>query len=342
MGIFRRHRSDRYGTVSGFRWVLADAAVRRSRVSLLTQRLCLHVATGAIGKALAVALAQAGRSVTLVRASVDEVATAHELVTVQFLNAERVQVQIPVVSLRSLRTIGPLVVVATKAFGNDLVAEGLSKIGGKFSLVIMQNELGVERPFLDMGLSDVHRCVLFASSQVLADGVVTFKPIAPSPVGAVRATVTPQDEVVESLHTTTFPFCRVDDIGPIVWNKTIINCAYNSICPLLEIDNGIFARDARIFGLARQVVAEGVSLAAALGISLDEAGIVERLLEISRGSDGQLISTLQDLQNGRRTEIESLNLELARMADEIGQGELVGLTRSLGVLLLSKSESQLT
>jgi 2-dehydropantoate 2-reductase len=36
-------------------------------------------------------------------------------------------------------------------------------------------------------------------------------------------------------------------------------------------------------------------------------------MRISTGSK-QLISTLQDIRNGRQTEIESLNLEIARLA----------------------------
>ncbi len=64
---------------------------------------------------------------------------------------------------------------------------------------------------------------------------------------------------------------------------------------------------------------------------------MEQLLQISRSSDGQLISTLQDIRNGRETEIEFLNLEMARMA--AAQHPRIDLPRTelLGKMTLAKA-----
>lgn len=71
---------------------------------------------------------------------------------------------------------------------------------------------------------------------------------------------------------------------------------------------------------------------------MNKEEIEHKLLYISEKAGGQLISTYEDLNNRRRTEIENLNLEIARMADEIGRPELVGNTRMLGELIKIKSE----
>ena len=72
-----------------------------------------------------------------------------------------------------------------------------------------------------------------------------------------------------------------------------------------------------------------------LKINLNQAETMEQLLAISKRSDGQLISTLQDIQAGRKTEIESLNLEIARIAASM-QVE-VPKTELLGKMILAKS-----
>ena len=41
-----------------------------------------------------------------------------------------------------------------------------------------------------------------------------------------------------------FPFRTEEQIERKVWKKAILNAVFNSICPLLGIDNGIFVCDA--------------------------------------------------------------------------------------------------
>jgi 2-dehydropantoate 2-reductase len=69
---------------------------------------------------------------------------------------------------------------------------------------------------------------------------------------------------------------------------------------------------------------------------------MEQIQQISKGSDGQLISTLKDIRNGRETEIEFLNLEMARMA--AAQHPRIDLpkTELLGKMTLAKSRPQAT
>jgi 2-dehydropantoate 2-reductase len=144
--------------------------------------------------------------------------------------------------------------------------------------------------------------------------------------------------VVDSLHTEGFPFHAQPQIETEVWKKAIINAVFNSVCPLLEADNGIFQRDPACAGLAREIVRECLGVARGLGLELGEAQVMEQLLVISKKSDGQQISTLQDLNHGRLTEIESLNLEIARLAARLEPPVPVHKTRLLGEMVRLKSE----
>ena len=62
-----------------------------------------------------------------------------------------------------------------------------------------------------------------------------------------------------------------------------------------------------------------------------------RLLQISRSSDGQLISTYQDILAGRPTEIDTLNFAISRQADSLQLSHLVTETKLLGELVQLKS-----
>ncbi len=74
-----------------------------------------------------------------------------------------------------------------------------------------------------------------------------------------------------------------------------------------------------------------------LGLGLSEQELLDQLHLISERSNGQLISTLQDLRNGRPTEIAFLNLEIARVAAALQPPVEVPRTELLGQLIGVKS-----
>ncbi len=204
--------------------------------------------------------------------------------------------------------------------------------------MLLQNGLGVEQPFLAQGFSQLYRGVLFVTSQALDGNRLRFKPVAVSPVGTVAGSAATLQRVVEGVNGPIFPFRAEPDIGPVIWKKAIINSVFNSVCPLLETDNGVFHREPAALAIARRIITECVAVARASGIPLRPEEVEESLLLISTASDGQLISTLQDIRNGRRTEIETLNVELVRIAETLGRGNLVPETRLLGELTKLKAD----
>jgi 2-dehydropantoate 2-reductase len=87
--------------------------------------------------------------------------------------------------------------------------------------------------------------------------------------------------------------------------------------------------------IAESLVVECLCVAGKQGVNLNLAEVMDSLLLISRSSDGQIISTLQDIRNHRPTEIATLNLAIAGMA---ATEEAIIQTRLLGQLTLLKSQ----
>ena len=112
---------------------------------------------------------------------------------------------------------------------------------------------------------------------------------------------------------------------------------FNSICPLLDIDNGIFHRHPGALAIGKRVIDECIAIARETGINLEQKDILDTVLLISKSSDGQLISTLQDIRNQRETEIESLNFAIVKLAAEMDKAHLVPTTELLGELTKLRS-----
>jgi 2-dehydropantoate 2-reductase len=295
---------------------------------------------GAVGFPLAVYLANTGRRVVAVRTSRSDLPAGALPITVH--TGERsVSTTVETVPLADLAQLDGIVVVAAKSHANAAIAQALTDKAAAGPIVLLQNGLGVERPFLDAGFSSVYRCVLYVTAQPVATNDFLFRPVTASPIGIVKGSEAELQRCVSALTSDAFPFRTEANIQRETWKKAIINVVFNSICPLLDIDNGVFARDAAAATLARRIVGECVILTNRLKLQLSEQELMEQVLLISRRSDGQLISTLQDIRAGRQTEIESLNLEIARVAAEQRPSIELPNVELLGNLIAVKSLLQI-
>jgi 2-dehydropantoate 2-reductase len=298
-------------------------------------KIIFILGSGAIGLPLAAYLTNAGRTAIAVRTSKNDVPKSTVRVTVDN-GTNRISASIETISLCNLSDLNGILVIAAKSYANKALALALKEKGATGPVVIMQNGLGIEKPFFGAGFSPILRCVLYVTSEAGPECKFTFRPITPSPIGKVHGTESGLKECVEHLTSEEFPFRVEPDIQMEIWRKAIINSIFNSICPLLDVDNGIFARDEETASLARQLVRECLMVTNRLNIALSESDVMQQIMRISKGSN-QLISTLQDIRKGRETEIEFLNLEIARVAASMQPELHLPRIELLGKMILAKS-----
>jgi 2-dehydropantoate 2-reductase len=191
-------------------------------------------------------------------------------------------------------------IVCTKAYANEEIALHL-KVG---PIILLQNGRGIERPFLDF--PEVYRAVIFATAQ---EG--TFRAVNTSRLGVIKGSSIRAKELAEMISTREFPFGFEENIDLLVWKKLIVNSAFNALCPLLEVDNGIFVRNEKAMYWATVIMEEGRALAEKEGVKLSIEELRQSLLEISERSAGQLISTYQDILQGKPTEVDFINGSLS-------------------------------
>ncbi len=299
------------------------------------------IGAGAIGKVLAVCLKLAGRDVELIRGSVSEGSRRTERIKVEFADGAIKEADIEITTLAEHSSLNGIVVLASKSYGNGQLSVALKDKIGRSPIVLLQNGLGVEQPFIDNNFLQVYRCVLFVTSQPVNETTVRFKPVASCPIGLIKGEPNLLNDIVNILNTPAFGFKTELDITTIVWKKAIINCVFNSICPLLDIDNGIFHRNETALQIGRKVINECIGIAKDTGIMLNAIEVEEALLQISKSSDGQLISTLQDIKNHRRTEIDTLNFAVLDIARSLNKEHAVETTKLLGELTRIKAELNL-
>ncbi len=122
----------------------------------------------------------------------------------------------------------------------------------------------------------------------------------------------------------------------MIWAKVAFNCVMNSLCSIASIPVSALARYDGFDALAGSVLDEVAAVARAEGVTVDTAAAL-RLMHAQfdpSASGDHLASMLQDLMNGRPTEIAHLNGAIAARAAARGVDAPVNTTisRLIGLL----------
>jgi len=124
--------------------------------------------------------------------------------------------------------------------------------------------------------------------------------------------------VAELFATAQVPVRVSPDVMAELWNKLMVNCAYNAISGLAQLPYGRMAALPAIREVMRAVVHEVVAVAQADGQNLPLAVALEAMERIAGAMPAQLSSTAQDMARGKPSEIDHLNGFVARRGAELG------------------------
>ena len=111
----------------------------------------------------------------------------------------------------------------------------------------------------------------------------------------------------------------VDDIDAALWEKLVVNCAFNAVSALGRValrPDG--PRRQRPRDLMEAAVREAVAVARAAGVALDEAAMIATVWRTAERLARQHSSTAQDIVRGKPTEIDMLNGEIVRRGEALG------------------------
>jgi len=127
-----------------------------------------------------------------------------------------------------------------------------------------------------------------------------------------------------------------DDVVPALWDKLIINCAFNALSAIPQMPYGKLVESDGVVAVMHDVIGECLAVAHAAGITglSDPYPAVNR---IAGSMATQRSSTAQDLAAGKPTEIDHLNGYVVRLGGTLGVATPVnGALRTLVHLMESR------
>ena len=198
-----------------------------------------------------------------------------------------------------------LIIVVTKAYstGSLILPNGVP-------ILTLQNGLGnVERLCDLVGSASVLGGTTSEASTWIEEGKIRHVAGGFTLFGAWTSCST--DGISEALNSAGFQ-CKVSDSpGQLIWEKVVISAGINPITALLDVPNGrlLELREAR--QLIRDLVVEAAKVASTEGYRFSYS-LVEKAEELCRDTADNLSSMLQDIRARRKTENESISVEIVR------------------------------
>lgn len=296
-----------------------------------------HIAvlgSGAMGSLFGGRLAASGADVTLVdRRSAHVEAVNRSGLTIRSAAADDLTVEVPATT--DPATVGPvgLVVVFVKSHQTESALEGASALleGGP-DVLTLQNGLGNPETIAEfVPPAKVLAGVTAQGATREGPGRVFHAGEGPTTIGRyftgnddrVRTVATWFEEA--GIETTVS-----DAVRDEIWEKVLVNVAINAPTALARVPNGTLATTDPGRRVLESAVREAARVARNEGRAVP-ADVVSIALDVARATAENRSSMLQDVEAGRKTEIEQLHGAIVERAE--GAGIRTPVNRTLADLV---------
>ncbi|MBI0583001.1 MAG: 2-dehydropantoate 2-reductase [Methanomassiliicoccus sp.] len=220
-----------------------------------------------------------------------------------------------------------VVLITVKAYDTgNAVREVAPLVGPHTMAVSVQNGLGnveiMERAFGPRAII----AVPVLGVTYLGPGEVRLSGLKEVAVGSTSGQHGMAIELGRVLSGSGIPARVTAQVRQEVWLKAVVNASVNPITALVRKENGCILRQNELRELSRAACAEGARAAGACGVVPCAGDPFEKVMEVVRATAGNRSSMLQDVERGKRTEIDEINGALVRAGEERGVNMTVNRT----------------
>lgn len=233
-----------------------------------------------------------------------------------------VNYKFPVVTPQTTDDVSDLILIGVKGYALDQAIEDIRNQVGEDTLILsLLNGVDSEEK-LEAAFGAEH--VLYAfmrMSIVMKDGKADFDPYWGKIHFGEKINKEYSDRVLkvkEVFDYADIPYEIDEDMLKGIWFKYMCNIGENMTCALLGIPFGVYRHDEDANWIRRNAMREVAAIAQKKGIDIGEKEIELQEKTVKTIPYENKPSTLQDLEAGKRTEIEMFAGTVIRMGKELG------------------------
>jgi 2-dehydropantoate 2-reductase len=283
------------------------------------------VGAGAVGSFYGAMLARAGHRVTLIGRPAHVHAITRNGLKLDLAASSTTEIiQIEASTELSSLHIADLVLFCVKSTDSASVALQIAPhLSPNALMMSLQNGVENSNLIAKQVANVVIPCVVYVATEIPAPGCVKHHGRGDLVIGTMLASRLrdPQktlQEIVELFDSAQIPVQISPNVMADLWSKLMINCAFNAISGLAQIQYGKLAALEPVRSTQTALVKEVISVAHADGIHLSETVALQAVEQISVTMGSQKSSTAQDMARSKLSEIDHLNGFIVRRGQALG------------------------
>ncbi len=236
----------------------------------------------------------------------------------------------------SLRGLDPpqLLVITTKAYDTRASIRSLrGSVHDETMVLTLQNGLGNLEQLRVWKAEKAFGGTTTMGAALVGPGTVRLSGLGRTIVGS---DLDPRGarRIVSAFSSSGLHATSRKDVLDEIWTKAIVNASMNPVAAVLRVPNGRLIGSPVVSRLMKEICGECLLVAGASGVKLTSERLNRRIAAVCRDTAENRGSMLQDVERGRKTEIEQINGEFSARGNVVDvptplNDALVSIIRSL-------------
>ncbi|UCG90762.1 MAG: 2-dehydropantoate 2-reductase [Candidatus Heimdallarchaeota archaeon] len=211
--------------------------------------------------------------------------------------------------------------VTTKAYDNGVVANNMAgRISNETPIFVLQNGMGNERVFYKhLPQNPIFRAITTEAAELIYPGIVKHVAFGKTSFGIITGQENGFGQRIQNImRKSGFNTKKTTKIQLKMWQKLLTNA---TICPLgalLHVPNGNILQKPSIKRIFEEILKEGLAVATHNLPDEDFSLTHEFILKVMGKTKDNRCSMLQDIERGRKTEIDYINGFIVQESRRLG------------------------
>ena len=275
---------------------------------------------GAIGSLFGALLWESGEDIVLIGRKKHVEAIRSRGLKISGISGERIVKPKAVTTTQEVGKVD-LIIISVKSYDTEQAAkDALNMVHPDTVVLTIQNGLGnIEKLSEIIGEKHVIGGVTMQGSTFTKPGEIYHAGKGPTIIGELNGEITDRvKRIAETFNKAKIETKITRNIRGVLWDKIIINTGINALTAITRMKNGELLKIPEIKNTMIEAVKEAVNVAKALNIKLEVKDHVKRVIEIAEATANNKSSMLQDVERGKRTEIDFINGAIVKLGKKLG------------------------
>ena len=275
---------------------------------------------GAIGSLFGALLWESGEDIVLIGRKKHVEAIRSRGLKISGISGERIVKPKAVTTTQEVGKVD-LIIISVKSYDTEQAAkDALNMVHPDTVVLTIQNGLGnIEKLSEIIGEKHVIGGVTMQGSTFIKPGEIYHAGKGPTIIGELNGEITDRvKRIAETFNKAKIETKITRNIRGVLWDKIIINAGINALTAITRMKNGELLKVSEIKKTMIEAVKEAVNVAKALNIKLEVEDHVKKVIEVVEATANNKSSMLQDIERGKKTEIDFINGAIVKLGKKLG------------------------